>query len=121
MVSPRLLPFVFVVLVLPLPAGHARDYKFDGKIARPVMENYLSRSITMLDLLTGHRNVEDNIRMLRNTGARFAGRAIYLWGGDVNICHILWSLTTGARTNCRDRQIAACYLIGVGHCGQINR
>ena len=72
---------VALLACLPL-AAHARDYQFDGQISRPVLENYLSRSITMLDLLTGHGNVDDNIRMLRNTGAKFAGRSIYLWGQE---------------------------------------
>jgi hypothetical protein len=69
-------------LVLRPPVAHARDYEFDGKISRPVLEHYLSRSITMLDLLTGHGDVDDNIRMLKNTGAKFAGRTIYLWGHE---------------------------------------
>ena len=68
--------------MLASPEVDTRDYEFDGKISRPVLENYLSRSITMLDLLTGKGNVDDNIRMLRNTGAKFAGRSIYLWGGE---------------------------------------
>jgi hypothetical protein len=69
--------------LLPSPfAVHAADYQFDGKIGRDVLENYLSRSITMLDLLTGHGNVDDNIRMLKNIGAKFAGRTIYLWGHE---------------------------------------
>ncbi|HYW80443.1 MAG TPA: hypothetical protein VE890_12745 [Thermoguttaceae bacterium] len=63
-------------------AVHARDYRFDGKMARPVLENYLSRSITMMDLLTGRGNVDDNVRMLQETGAKFAGRTIYLWGHE---------------------------------------
>jgi len=71
------------VLLLPPPSAvHAADYQFDGKIRRGVLENYLSRSITMLDLLTGHGNVDDNIRMLKNVGAKFAGRTIYLWGQE---------------------------------------
>jgi hypothetical protein len=82
MVNPRLLLLAFFVFVLVSPEAHARDYKFDGKVSRPVLENYLSRSITMLDLLTGKGDVDDNIRMLRNTGAKFAGRSIYLWGGE---------------------------------------
>ncbi len=63
-------------------AAWAQGYEFDGKITRPVLENYLSRSITMLDLLTGHGDLDDNIRMLTNTGAKFAGRTIYLWGHE---------------------------------------
>lgn len=60
----RLLAFTTVLLLPPLSPVHAADYQFDGKIGRDVLENYLSRSITMLDLLTGHGNVDDNIRML---------------------------------------------------------
>ena len=82
MVNPRLLLFAFFVFVLSLSTVHARDYKFDGRVSRPVLENYLSRSITMLDLLTGKGDVDANIRMLRNTGAKVAGRTIYSWGGE---------------------------------------
>lgn len=78
----RLLVFATVLLLPPPSAVHAADYRFDGEISRGVLENYLSRSITMLDLLTGHGNVDDNIRMLKNVGAKFAGRTIYLWGGE---------------------------------------
>ena len=78
----RLLVFA-TVLLFPLPsAAHALDYEFDGTITRTTLESYLSRSITMQDLLTGHGNVDDNIRMLKNVGAKFAGRSIYLWGGE---------------------------------------
>lgn len=72
----------FAVFVLSSSAVDAQDYEFNGKISRPVLENYLARSITMLDLLTGKGNVDDNIRMLKNTDAKFAGRSIYLWGGE---------------------------------------
>jgi hypothetical protein len=71
-----------VLLAWLTSALHAGDYAFDGTITRAVLENYLSRSITVLDLLTGHGNVDDNIRMLQNIGAKFAGRTIYLWGHE---------------------------------------
>jgi len=78
----RLLAFA-IVLSVPLPfAVHAADYQFDRTVTKPVLENYLSRSITMLDLLTGHGDVDDNIRMLKDIGAKFAGRTIYLWGQE---------------------------------------
>jgi hypothetical protein len=47
-----------------------------------VLRRYLARSITMLDLLTGKGDVDDNIRMLRSMGLKFAGRTIYCWGGE---------------------------------------
>jgi len=59
-----------------------RNYRFDRNISREVLENYLSRAITMSTLLHGKGNVEDNIRMLKNVGAKFAGRAVYMWGGE---------------------------------------
>jgi hypothetical protein len=62
-----------------------RDYHFNGRISRAVLENYLSRSITMMDLATGAGNPEDNVRMLKNMGAKFAGRTIYLWGSEQRI------------------------------------
>jgi len=63
-------------------AKRARSYGFDGSISRPVLEAYLSRAITMMDLCTGRGNVDDNIRMLKSTGVKFAGRTVYLWGSE---------------------------------------
>jgi hypothetical protein len=62
-----------------------RNYHFDGKISREVLENYLSRSITMTEIYRSPGNLDDDIRMLKNTGAKFAGRTIYLWGGEERI------------------------------------
>jgi hypothetical protein len=62
-----------------------RNYRFDGKISREVLENYLSRSITMTEIYRSPGNLDDDIRMLKNTGAKFAGRTIYLWGGEARI------------------------------------
>jgi hypothetical protein len=59
-----------------------RNYRFDGKISREVLENYLSRSITMTEIYRSPGNLDDDIRMLKNIGAKFAGRTIYLWGGE---------------------------------------
>jgi len=74
--------------VMNLGAGSSSasgPYSFDGTISRPVLEAYLARSITMMDLLTGRGDVDDNIRMLKDTGAKFAGRTIYLWGGEQHL------------------------------------
>ncbi len=62
-----------------------RDYRFDTTISRQVLENYLSRSISMEGLLNGRGDLDDNIRMLKNTGAKFIGRSLCLWGGEANI------------------------------------
>lgn len=66
-------------------AGEARDYRFDGTISRTVLENYLSRAVSMEGLLNGAGNLEDNIRMLKGEGAKFIGRALCLWGGEAGI------------------------------------
>ncbi|HMH23874.1 MAG TPA: hypothetical protein VK563_18940, partial [Puia sp.] len=71
--------------VPPTPAAPARDYHFDRTISREVLENYLSRAISMEGLLNGRGDLDDNIRMLRSTGAKFIGRSICLWGGEANL------------------------------------
>jgi len=72
-----------VMLALALTSGAAeRDYRFDGKISREVLENYLSRAVTLTDFLHGKGSVPDNLRFLTNTGAKFVGRAIYRWGDE---------------------------------------
>ena len=63
----------------------SRDYHFDGSISRPVLESYLSRSITMEGILNGRGDFDDNVRMLKSTGAKFVGRALCLWGGEADL------------------------------------
>jgi hypothetical protein len=65
----------------PMP----QDYRFDGTISREVLENYLSRAISMEGLLNGRGDLDDNIRMLKETGAKFIGRALCLWGGEADL------------------------------------
>jgi len=74
-------------LLLSAVGVHAElNYRFDGKISREVLENYLSRSITMTELYRSPGDhQDDDIRMLHNIGAKFAGRTIYLWGGESRI------------------------------------
>ena len=60
------------------------EYHFDGTISREILENYLDRSITMEGLLNGRGDLDDNIRMLKKTGAKFIGRSLCLWGGEAN-------------------------------------
>lgn len=57
-------------------------FQFDGKISRPVLESYLARSICMEGMLQGRGNLEDNIRMLKYTGAKYIGRALCLWNAE---------------------------------------
>jgi hypothetical protein len=70
----------------PAPAPRAaRNYKFGGTISREVLENYLSRAISVEGILNGRGDFDDNVRMLKDTGAKFIGRAICLWGGEANL------------------------------------
>lgn len=64
-------------------------YYFDGSLSRKVLENYLDRSVTAgYFLVPGTPENyqfpyrEDDIRMLRNIGAKFIGRAIYRWSEE---------------------------------------
>ncbi|MED5585722.1 MAG: hypothetical protein VYB61_05150 [Verrucomicrobiota bacterium] len=59
------------------------DYHFKGSISRSVLENYLARSATFGSLL--HLTQGDDLRMIRETGVKFAGRAIWMWGNESRI------------------------------------
>src|SRR5262249_51226773 len=85
--------FVFAALVCvadtpgqSMPPSNARPggYQFDKTISREVLDNYLSRAITMQGLLTSESNLADNTRMLKSIGAKYAGRALCLWNAEVN-------------------------------------
>lgn len=90
----RIRSLLTALLVLFAAAGFTdkgRSYYFDGKgISREVLENYLDRSVTMAFFLVpskpeGKRAYpyhEDDIRMIKDTHAKFIGRAIYRWGGE---------------------------------------
>src|SRR5262245_17925315 len=75
----------------PVHAGESASpvasggYRFDKTISREVLENYLSRAITMEGLLNGRGDLDDNIRMLKSIGAKFIGRSLCLWGGEANL------------------------------------
>jgi hypothetical protein len=66
-------------------ASASEPYRFDQTISRRVLENYLSRAITMEGLLNGRGDLEDNVRMLQRIGAKFIGRSLCLWGGEANL------------------------------------
>jgi len=65
------------------------SYQFDKNgISRKVLENYLERAITMVYFVTPDNSrgrypyYEDDVRMIKNIGAKFIGRSIYRWGGE---------------------------------------
>jgi len=78
--------------------GAAEDFHFDASISRPVLENYLSRSISFTELLhddltkpRDSRGVDprDNIRLILATKAKFVGRALMVWGREGNLATFL--------------------------------
>jgi len=63
-------------------------YYFDGSLSREVLENYLSRAVTLTELLvdskysivsTMNPDKTDDVRLIKNIGAKFIGRAITRW------------------------------------------
>jgi len=65
------------------------SYQFDKNgISRKVLENYLERAITMVYFVTPDNSrgrypyYEDDVRIIKNIGAKFIGRSIYRWGGE---------------------------------------
>lgn len=60
-----------------------KSYHFDGEgIRREVLENYLDRSMTLSNVLVpreGEAQLRDDIRMMKNIGVKFVGRAIMVW------------------------------------------
>jgi hypothetical protein len=91
----RLTNIVFgsAVLLGAIPAS-AQDFHFDGSISRPVLENYLDRSISFTELLhddlsqpRSKRGVDprDNMRLILSSKAKFIGRALMLWGREGNL------------------------------------
>jgi hypothetical protein len=70
---------------LSFAAPPIRDYSFDRTISRNVLDNFLSRSITMQSLFAGRGDLDDDLRMLTSMGAKFIGRSLCLWGGEANL------------------------------------
>lgn len=96
--------FVLVAVTAGCQKHTARDYAFDGNgISREVLENYLSRSVTLTEFLVENPYYndapisakEDDIRMLRNLKAKFIGRAIYRWGKEHNMSDTAFLNTAG--------------------------
>jgi len=66
------------------------NYHFNGKISEQVLRNYLDRSITLSDLWAavlikpdgGSQAYNDDLRLIKNIGAKFIGRTFFCWGGE---------------------------------------
>jgi hypothetical protein len=86
-----------VCLLWAFPAG-CQDFHFDSSISRPVLENYLSRSISFTELLhddlikpRNNRGVDprDNLQLILGSKAKFIGRALMVWGREKNLSGFL--------------------------------
>jgi hypothetical protein len=64
-----------------------KNFTFDGSMKCEVLNSYLSRAVTHIGI--GYDNTvysetfEDDIRMLKNEGAKFIGRAAFVWAESV--------------------------------------
>ncbi|MGO9201907.1 MAG: hypothetical protein ACLQM8_15370 [Limisphaerales bacterium] len=80
------------------PASQPRDYHFDGAISREVLENCLSRSISMGGLLNGFGD-EEAIRSIRAADSqRQAAAQNYLSGFQATIAQTRSNLATLAKS-----------------------
>lgn len=94
----------------PLRQLH-RNYNFRGIISREVLGNYLSRAICMEGLLNGRGDLNDNIRMLDDIGAKYIARSICLWGGEAKLLGNFaraMQLVPQALATDKDRVLEAC-------------
>lgn len=69
----------------PTRPSSSGPYAFHETLSRAVLERYLARAITMEGLLNGRGDLDDNIRMLKTTGAGLIGRSLCLRGGEANL------------------------------------
>src|SRR6185369_12150754 len=76
-------PVTEAVPAISTPAKE-NEYQFDTKISRPVLENFLSRAISMEGMFNGRGDLEDNVRMVKSLGVKYAGRSLCLWGAENN-------------------------------------
>ncbi len=66
-----------------------KNFKFNGKMSEDVLRNYLSRAVSFQGLCAENTSrdmcFEDDLRMIKNIGAKFIGRtAFYSWGGNMS-------------------------------------
>jgi hypothetical protein len=88
--------FIAVFSTISLFSVAQKSYYFDESgISREVLENYLSRAVSITELLevdpyANHGSYpykNDDIRLIKNTGTKFLGRTIYRWGYEDILNH----------------------------------
>lgn len=86
-----LLATSIIILCSSSKSAGKKSYNFDENgISKEVLSNYLDRAVTMAFFLVpenpeGRRTYpynHDDIRLIKNIGAKFVGRSIYRWGGE---------------------------------------
>jgi hypothetical protein len=96
--SRQLIRFLVVLVIGAAILGRTQDFHFDQTISRPVLENYLSRSISFTELLHDDLNQprnarevdpRDNLRLILECQAKFVGRALMLWGHESQLSNFL--------------------------------
>jgi hypothetical protein len=88
-------------------ASKTIDYNFDKTMSREVLENYLSRSISMEGMFNGRGDLADNIRMLKTTGAKFIGSTENIYPTWLNSITMVLAITP-------EKKRLARFLFGFG-------
>ena len=86
-----LLPMLGMATLVARPTS-----AFDGSMSRAELDSYLSRAATMAGMVNGTGDLDEHIRMITNTGMKFAGRAILFWGKESSIPAALPKLKANA-------------------------
>jgi len=102
-----------IAFITSVSLGQERNksYHFDGKISEEVLRNYLARSITMAEVCTSpdfkidgkDDTNEDDIRLIKNIGAKFIGRTFFRWGNEQSLNDPeFWSFAKNVITRVHD-------------------
>lgn len=79
----KIILFIALSILCACSRTTVKDYHFDGKPSEEVLCNYLDRAITMMGLLTdSYPDKDADIDFIVETGTKFVGRAVCIWGGE---------------------------------------
>lgn len=83
--------FIALTILCSCSETAVKDYHFDGKPSEEVLCNYLDRAVTMMGLLTdSYPDKDADIDFIVETGTKFVGRAVCIWGGENNFNNKEW-------------------------------
>jgi len=88
-----LLTFNFLFFNVSTKTMAASEFSFNGSMSKEVLRNYVSRAVTFQGFAvednTRDSIFEEDLRMIRNIGAKYIGRsAFYSWGGNMTAAQI---------------------------------